>query len=138
MPYRRGYNSQSDYYEDENSRRDIEHESDYWHSKSGQYHLKNNAARAEEIRQRNAEIIHRIFSIYSSNKIATILIISTVLSILTAPLDYFVESIIMWNTAIFILLLVFCYATAKTRIRPEIRDRHDAVMLSAQNKAFRR
>jgi len=137
MPYRRGYNSQSDYYEDENNRRDIEHESNYWHSESGQYHLKNNVARDEEIRQRNAEVIHRIFSIYSSNKIAMILIISTALSILTAPLVYFVEAVIMWNTVVFILLLIFCYATARTRIRPEIRDRHDAVMLSAQNKAFR-
>jgi len=138
----RGYDDyddpQSRYYDREDRRRHLEHESDYWHSEPGQYHLKYVAARDAEIRERNAEIIQNLKNIYFSKKIVIIFIISIVLSILSFPLTIFLQGVIMWNILIFGLLLAFYYVTAKTKVRPEIRDRETMIRLSAQNKAFRK
>lgn len=138
MAYRRGLSSQADYYEDENGRRLYEHENDYWHSEAGQYHLKNNAARAEELRARNVEIFRNMTSFYFSNKIVIILIASVVLSLLPLPSNDLVIGVILWNFLIFILLLFYWFVTAKTQVMPEIQDRHQAIMASAYERALGR
>lgn len=138
MAYRRGYSQQADYYDDENDRRNLEHENDYWHSDAGQYHLRYDACRGDEYRRRNAEVMHHMTSIYFSKKVIWILVISIVLSLLIAPLKDFMIMMVGLNFMIFFMLVLYCYITAKTRVRPEIRSRHDAIMMSAQDKAFRR
>jgi hypothetical protein len=138
MAYRRGYSPQADYYDDENYRRGLEHENDYWHSEAGQYHLRYDADRDDELRRRNAEVMHHMTSIYFSKKVIWILVITVVLSLLTAPLNNFVIMMMGLNFMIFFMLFLYSYVTAKTRVRPEIRSRHDAILMSAQHKAFRR
>ena len=125
------------YYAVENRRRNLEHENAYWHSEAGQYHLRYNAARDEEISKRNAEIMHNLKNLYFSNKIAAILIISLVITVLTFPWTVLIQGLIVWNAVIIVLLGVYYFVTAKTKVRPEIKDREEMIRLSAHQKAFR-
>lgn len=102
------------YYAREDRRRQIEHDSEYWHSESGQYHLKYNSARNAEVSERNAEIFHNLNQLYLSINVSIILIVSVVFSMFSKSISQFVMSVITWNFLILLLILAYFYLTAKT------------------------
>ena len=123
---------------DENQRRFLESEREYWYSDAGQYHVWWNLERYEEARRRDAEITKRMFSIYCSYRVAGVLAADAALSLLLFPREYFVVGLIGSNFLVFVIVLFYCYVTARTRVRAEIRDRNSAILMSARDKALRR
>jgi ABC-type bacteriocin/lantibiotic exporter with double-glycine peptidase domain len=138
MAYRRDYSPQDDYYADENTRRKLEHDNEYMHSEAGQFHIKYNIERANEQEQKRNEVLQNLKSIYFSNKIFVILIVTIVLTLLMYPLQFFFMAIIGMNFFVLFVLFAYYWVTAKTQVRPEIQDRQQAVYLSALKKAGRR
>lgn len=132
----RNFDAQSSYYEDENTRRNIEHENEFLHSGAGAYHIRYNDMRSEEISRRNQEILKNLKNLYISKNVAIIFITSIVLSILTSTNDI-VPGIIVWNTIIFILIVVYYRVSSKIKVRPEI-NRDQAIRQSARDHAYRR
>ncbi|MFZ1896687.1 hypothetical protein [Methanoregula sp.] len=142
----------AEYHDDENERRFIEHENEWAHSEAGQYEIRYNDARYDEICQRNEEIQVRndeirrnLINLYTSRGII-ILIISIVLSALTFGwsfnLTIFIIGLVVWNVVILFILYGYCHITAKTviktEIRPEITDRTAFIQMSAREKAYRK
>lgn len=121
---------------------------EYLHSPAGQYHIRYNDARNEDIARRNdelnkryAEIMGNLSKFYFSRKGIIILIISFVLSLVTFPMNSLFQGLVTWNILILIVMGLFFYVTAKTKItttvRPEI-TRDEAIRQSAREKAYRR
>ncbi|HPD76682.1 MAG TPA: hypothetical protein PKZ65_11525 [Methanoregulaceae archaeon] len=129
---------QPDEVTDEGWRRFLENEREYWSSEAGQYHVWWNLERYAEARQRNAEITRRMFSIYCSYRIAGVLAADATLSLLLFPREYFIVGLIGSNFLVFVIVLFYCYVTARTRVREEIHNRHSAILMSARDKALRR
>lgn len=143
------YNPVDAYHHSENQRRYLEHENQWAHSDAGQYEIRYNDARADEINQRyaeismrNKEIIDNLIKLYSSKNGIIILVISVVLTVLTFRLTDFFVGLIGWNIFILIILGLYFLITAKTKIkteiRPEIKDRTVFIQLSAREKAYRK
>jgi len=132
------HSSQADYYAYEHERTSPGQERDYCHSEAGQYHLRWNAARFEEIQQRNAEITNHLFSIYCSYKVAGILIADVMMSLLLFPWQYFAVGLVGSNFLVFVVVLFYCNAAAKTTVRPELRPGHSAIAKPVNEKALRR
>jgi hypothetical protein len=114
----------------------MEHENEFLHSEAGGHYIRYNDARNEEIARRHNEIWSNVSRTYFSKSGIVILVISIILSIITAPTEI-LGGIIVWNILIFILVFGFFSLFAKTQVRPEI-NREQAVHLSAREKAYRR
>ena len=134
--WNRNLDAQSSYNEDENARRHMEHENDYWHSEAGGHHIRYNDARNDEISRKNQEILRNLKNLYLSKNIVIILIISIGLSLLTSIKDI-VTGIIVWNLFILLLTCAYFRVFSKTKVRPDI-SREQAIRQSAWDKAHRR
>jgi len=137
------------YHQAENERRFIEHEHQWAHSEAGQYEIRYNDARFAEINQRNFEISMRnkeimdnLVKLYLSKNGLIVLVISLVLTALTFSFKVIIVGLVGWNIFILIILGLYFFVTAKTKVttevRPEIRDRAIFIELSAREKAYRR
>ena len=134
--WNRHLDAQANYHENEDARRRMEHENEYWHSNAGGHHIRYNDARNEEISRRNQEILRNLKNLFLSKIIGIILIISIGLSLLTS-IKAIVTGIIVWNILIFVLMCGFYRIFAKTQVRPEI-SREQAIRQSARDQAYRR
>ena len=133
----RYYNSQSNYNDDENIRRHIEHENKFLHSSSGSYYIRYNDKRHDELYKRKLEIINNIKSSFLSKKIIYNVIISVVLSLLTFPPSLLFLGIVGYMVLILIILNAFYILFPKTQVRGEI-TREQAIWESAREKAYRK
>ena len=135
--WERNSDVQSEYFANENRRLHIEPENDYWHSETGQYLIRYNHERNEEINRRNAEILGNLKSFYSSrNGIILSLIVSIMVCILTSTVS--VLGFILWNLVLFFPVVGYYRMFAKTKVRPEITSQETMIRLSARDKAYGR
>lgn len=133
----RYYNSQSDYNDDENRRRHIEHENDFLHSSSGSYYIKWNDKRNSELYQFRMEILNNIKLLFLSKKIIYNIILSLILSLLTFPLKLLYFGVLGYMSLNIIVMVVYYILFPKTKVRSEI-TREQSIWGSAREKAYRK
>ncbi len=135
--YYRNLDAQSEFYEEENRRRDNEFENNYWHSEAGQYHIRYNDEREDEINRRNSEVYNNLKNFYFSRNGILIALGTTIgLAILTGTAE--ITYILGWFVIIALIVIGYYFLTAKTNVRREITSRQEMIHRSARDKVYRR
>lgn len=140
MPYRsdEDYDPQSNFFEQENRRRQLEHDNHFFNTDSGQNYIRYNDARNFEIEQQRNEQIDWIKSFYFSQKVLIIIVLSVLISLTKPGYMSFIEAFIGANVFIFIALLIIAkIKPTETKVRPPI-SKDTAIRETARQKAYRR
>jgi len=140
MPYRsdEDYDPQSNFFEDENRRRQLEHDNHFLNTAAGQNFIRYNDARNFEIEQQRNEQLNWIKSFYFSQKILIIIVLSVLISLTKPGYMSFIEAFIGANFFIFIALLIIAkIKPTNTTVRPPI-SKDTAIRETARQKAYRR
>ncbi len=140
MSYRsdEDYDPQSDFFEQENRRRQLEHDNQFYNSESGQNYIRYNDARNLEIVQKGQEQNDWIKQWYFTNKIVIILIISVLMSVTVMAATPFIIALFGANVLILVALyLISTVIPTKTQVRPAI-SKDTAIRETARHKAYRR
>jgi len=140
MPYRsdEDYDPQSNFFEEENRRRQLEHDNHFLNTAAGQNFIRYNDARNFEIEQQKNEQLDWIKSFYFSQKILIVIVLSALISLTKPNYMPFVEAFVGANVFIFIALLIIAkIKPTNTTVRPPI-SKDMAIRETARQKAYRR